>query len=120
MDKLNNFKAFVKQNPSFIKYVKNNDMTWQKFYELYDLYGEDNDVWNQYRSSTAQKVAATTASVTGATDLLSWIKSIDLDSFQDGISSIQRVIGVLQDLGNKDTATKPEYKPRPIYKHFED
>ena len=21
-------------------------MSWQKFYELYDLYGEDNNVWN--------------------------------------------------------------------------
>ena len=45
---------------------------------------------------------------------------MDFDRFQDGINSIQRVIGVLQDLGNKDTSIKPEYTPRPLYKHFED
>ena len=44
------FKEFVKKNPKLITYVKNNEMTWQKFYEMYDLYGESNDVWNEYIS----------------------------------------------------------------------
>lgn len=38
------FKSFVRKNPSLIKYVNNNSMTWQKFYEMYDMYGESNDV----------------------------------------------------------------------------
>ena len=42
------FKEFVKKNPRLITYVKNNEMTWQKFYEMYDLYGETNDIWNEY------------------------------------------------------------------------
>lgn len=117
MDKLANFKEFVKQNPSFIKYVKNNEMTWQKFYELYVIYGENNDIWNEYRNIKEKTIST---SITSPTDLLGWIKNIDLDSFQDSINSIQRVLGVLQDLGTKDTNIKPEYKPRPLYKHFED
>lgn len=48
MAKIDNFKLFVKNNPNLITYVKNNTMSWQKFYELYDLYGEDNNVWNEY------------------------------------------------------------------------
>ena len=121
MDKLTSFKEFVKQNPSFIKHVRNNEMTWQKFYELYDLYGEESDVWNEYRSvENVEKATTAATSTIGASDLFEWMKRIDLDSFQDGISSIQRVISVLQDLGNKDTNVKPEYKPRPLYKHFED
>lgn len=121
MDKLTNFKEFVKQNPSFIKHVRNNEMTWQKFYELYDLYGEESDVWNEYRGiKMAEESATAAASTIGAADLFEWMKRINLDSFQDGISSIQRVISVLQDLGNKDTNVKPEYTPRPLYKHFED
>ena len=31
------FKGFVQKNPKLIEYVRNNEMTWQKFYELYDL-----------------------------------------------------------------------------------
>ena len=42
------FKEFVKKNPRLIKYVKNNEMTWQKFYEIYDIYGEDKNAWSEY------------------------------------------------------------------------
>ena len=48
MSQIDNFKAFVKKNPSFANYIKDGSMTWQKFYELYDLYGEDESVWNKY------------------------------------------------------------------------
>ena len=42
------FKEFVKKNPKLISYVKSNEMSWQKFYELYDLYGEDENIWKDY------------------------------------------------------------------------
>ena len=42
---VDSFKMFVRKNPNLIKYVNNNEMTWQKFYEMYDLYGEDNIVY---------------------------------------------------------------------------
>ena len=116
MDKLSDFKDFVKTNPSLIKYVKNNEMTWQKFYELFDLYGNDSNVWGDYINN---KTISNTTKAIGFTDLIGWIKNIDLDSFQENINSIQRVVGVLQDFGTKDTK-KTDYKPRPIYKHFED
>ena len=45
MTKIDNFKLFVKNNPNLITYVRNNTMSWQSFYELYDLYGEDNIVY---------------------------------------------------------------------------
>lgn len=105
MSKVDDFKSFVKKNPSLTKHVNNGSMTWQKFYEMYDLYGEDSDVWKTYLG------------VVGATDILSYFKNINLDSIQTGVNNIQRVLGVLGDIkGN----TKEEYKPRPIYKHFDD
>ena len=45
---VDSFKMFVRKNPNLIKYVNNNEMTWQKFYEMYDLYGEEHDIWNDY------------------------------------------------------------------------
>ena len=38
--KKDDFKNFVRTKPELIKYVKNGEMTWQKFYEIYDLYQE--------------------------------------------------------------------------------
>ena len=42
------FKMFVRSNPKLLDYVRNNQMTWQKFYEMYDMYGENNSVWDNY------------------------------------------------------------------------
>lgn len=113
------FKEFVKNNPSLYKYVKNNEMTWQKFYEMFDLYGSENDIWNDYlKKETVASMLATTGSFT---DFINWFKKMDLDEIQDGLNSIGRVISVLQDFGTtKETKSETTYKPRPVYKHFED
>lgn len=111
------FKEFVKNNPSLYKFVKNEEMTWQKFYELFDLYGGSNEIWNQYLKPE-KAVAETTATF----DLVNWFKKLNLDEIQDGLNSVGRVVSVLQDLGTSKENTNKEstYKPRPLYKHFED
>ena len=90
-------------------------MTWQKFYEMYDMYGEEENVWKDY---------LTTSVGVGATlGLFDYIKNLDLDSIQSGVNSMQRVISLFQEMSNKNNVNNTnneEYKPRPIYKHFED
>ena len=44
----------------------------------------------------------------------------ELVEFQNSINSVQRVLGMLGDITNKDGKPNETYKPRPIYKHFED
>ena len=112
MSKKEEFKTFIKNNPGFIKYVNNGEMTWQKFYEMYDLYGEENSVWDDYRGVNK------TAAVTSFTDFLAWLKTIDLDSVEEGINNVGKVINVIGDLSKKDI--KDTYEPRPLYKHFDD
>lgn len=111
------FKEFVKNNPTLYKYVKNNEMTWQQFYEIFDLYGNDTKIWEPYLKKE-EKTAIASSTIT---EFINWFKSINLDEIQDGLSSVGRVISVLQDFGtSKETKTETTYKPRPIYKHFED
>lgn len=122
------FKEFVKNNPKLIKYVKTNEMSWQKFYEMYDLYGEEESIWKDYINKSKNKEnveKVPKASLAGLTlsDVVNWLKNVDLDGIQEGIGSVQRVLGVVQDFSKKDSSTqntKPTYKPRPLYKHFED
>lgn len=125
MSKIDEFKIFVKDNPRLIKYVKNNDMTWQKFYEIYDLYGDSKEAWKDFLdvdiATTVATDTVTAASTSTATsDFMSWIKGIDLDSIREGVNSLQRVIGVMQDFNSSKQTNSEEYKPRPLYKHFED
>ena len=104
------FISFVRSNPSLIKYVRNNEMTWQKFYELYALYGKDSNIWDEYLGKSS----------TSINDVVNWFKKVDLDNLKEGIGNIERVIGVVKDFSKKDSVTKDDYKPRPLYKHFED
>ena len=117
------FKDFVKKNPRLITYVKNNGMTWQKFYEMYDLYGESEDAWNEYinkEEKTEEIINNSTKAGLTLSEVVNWLKNVDLDAFQEGIGNVQRVLGVVQDFTKKENKEVNTYKPRPLYKHFED
>ena len=123
MAKIDNFKLFVKNNPNLITYVKNNTMSWQKFYELYDLYVEDNNVWNEYlnKDTTVNTTKTESKKSNKFSDILDMAKNLDTNKLQDGISSVQKAIGLIGDILVKDK--KPDastYNPRPIYRRFDD
>ena len=55
MDKKDEFKEFIKSKPELVDLVKNKKYTWQDFYEVYDLYGNNDDVWNKYKEEKSKK-----------------------------------------------------------------
>lgn len=114
---LENFKKFVQTKPSLVSYVKNNQMTWQKFYEMYNLYGENNSIWNEYNANYTEK-----SSEASFKQMFSTIKNMDLESVQSGIGNIQKGITLLQDLFVKDKkeSTREPYEPRPMNRYFDD
>lgn len=111
-----NFKIFVKDHPELIDTVKSNEYSWQKLYEIYDLYGEDMSVWNEYITKGGK-------GDTSMRELINTVKGFDTDTIQRGIGGIQRALELFSGLINKESTT-PEvpksYEPRPIYKKFED
>jgi len=114
------FKGFVRRHPELTKSVNKDGMTWQKFYEMYDLYGEANDVWNPYFSTTVSSSVDKKDLSFG--EMARFLKTIDLDTLRKGIGSLQKALSVVQELGlgkEKSMEQKP-YEPRPMYKYFED
>ena len=113
MNNLEKFKLFIKNNPTFASYIKDDSMTWQKFYELYDMYGEDSSIWDEYKK---EKKKSPTIS-----DIINLAKNIDMNKLQDGVNSLSKAVGLFSDLfASKSGNTTNTYKPRAIYKRFED
>ena len=122
MTNIDNFKSFVKKNPKLITFVKNGSMSWQKFYELYDLYGEDDNVWNEYVKEEKKEVKQETRNNTNSlSNIVEMAKNIDAAKLQDGITSIQKAISLFGDMLTKNNqATSSNYTPRPVYRRFDD
>ena len=108
------FKEFVRNNPKLISFVKNNEMTWQKFYEIYYLYGEDDKIWNSYINTN------NTTNKHSLSDLIEMAKNIDVEKVQSGITSLQKALGLVNDLFTKDNKPNNNYRPRPLYRSFDD
>lgn len=124
MANVDEFKSFVKKNPNLVTYVKNRSMSWQELYELYDLYGEEDNVWSEYLTKSevkkANKSNTTINRSNTFSNILEMAKNIDTNKLQDGITSIQKAIGLFGDMLLKDKTETNTYTPRPIYRKFDD
>lgn len=119
------FKRFVRSHPELISHVNSGNMSWQKFYELYDIYGENNSIWSRYKETNSDietnnsiNKAFTTVGDTSLKDLFNIVKKIDLDSVRKGAEGLQKVISLVQDFSGSNTTNN--YQARPLYKHLED
>ena len=102
------FKLFVKKHPELIDKVNKNETSWQKLFEIYSLYGEEDNVWNKYFNKES----------TSVNDIINMVKNVDLDSVQKNITNISKALGLVQSLITKDEINKDTYTPRPLYKKF--
>ena len=103
------FKLFARNHKELANTVIKGNVTWQQLYELYEIYGEDSNIWNSYFDNNDISISFK--------ELFNTIKNIDMESVQKGITNIQKAIGLLQDLGINN---KKSNETQPIYKRFED
>ena len=102
MTKIEDFKKFVSYHPEFIEYVKNDKTSWQKLYELYDIYGEKESIWKKYLESKDS------VNIKG---ILSSLKNINLDSLEDNINNIQKAVSLVEEFTRSDKKEE-ENKPK--------
>ncbi len=111
MDKKEMFKEFAKNHPQLINYLNNNpDMSWQKLYEIYDIYGEDEGIWNKYVKNT--------------NNISDMFKNVDMNKIQEHINNAQKALNVIGELTKSGASTIENIKgptiPRPLTKFFGD
>ena len=123
MEKIDSFKEFVRNNNYLINYTKNGTKTWQDLYEIYDLYGEDSDAWNKYLNEDTRNTTQSTTpkSPNYIEEIVRMAKNIDMDKVQEGITSLQKTLGLFGDLfASKTSSNTKKYNPRPLYRRFDD
>ena len=117
------FKSFVSRNPSLVSYVNKGEMSWQKFYEMYDMYGENSSVWKKYKEEgdTFSK-SSTLLGDTSLKEIFNTLKKVDLETVRRGVDGISKAVNLLQDFSsNKQTNNHSQpYEKRPMYRYFED
>lgn len=119
------FKEFARRHPELAVKVMQGDVSWQKLYELYDIYGENHSVWDNYiNKEEKDRTIKNESTPTTFKEFFNTFKNMDMDSVQKGVTNLQKTIGLLQDLGlaslGKTTGNTNNYQPRPLYKKFED
>lgn len=119
------FKIFVRNHPVLADYVKTNKMTWQQFYELYDLYGEENNIWNNFlnpSTNSSSGDSSNSSNIMGTVkDFLGLFKGVDLNSVQKTLTSLDRAIDVFKGFNSeRGSSNGINYEERPKYKYFED
>ena len=77
MNKKELFKNFARMHPELVSYVKDGKMTWQSFYELYDIYGEDNKAWSPYLNSSSEVLSENITDKLKNIDDLNYLKQLD-------------------------------------------
>ena len=120
---LESFKTFVRESPNLANFVTKGERSWQDFYDMFNLYGANNSVWDKYLGKTAITTAAA-GTAFSFKEIFNMIKNVDMREVQSGIGSIQKGLGYLQDIVNTKiddvVSTRSTYEPRPMHKHFDD
>ncbi|MCH5166435.1 MAG: hypothetical protein J1F35_00950 [Erysipelotrichales bacterium] len=93
MDKKENFKEFISNHPELLNYIKNKEMTFQDFFEIYDIYGEDEATWSKYFKEQGDDLRIK--------ELSKVLKNINMDSIEHHVNNAQKVIGIIQELTKK-------------------
>ena len=95
MDKKELFKNFIGAHPEILKYIKNKEMTFQDFFEIYDIYGEESNVWDKYFKDNIETDDNKIKELSGL------LKNINIDSIEHHVNNAQKVIGIIQELTKK-------------------
>lgn len=119
MSKKEEFKEFIRTKPELVEYIKNKEMTLQSFYEIFDVYGNDEKAWNPYIRKQDETNNISTSKLTDI------IKNLNIDEIQKHINTAQKALGVVEDLTAKGSNTitnaiKGPLQSRPLNKFFED
>ena len=109
MNKKEEFKEFLKRNSYLSRFVNDGSTTYQKLFETYDIYGENSEVWNEFRNAKHSNIVSK-KKTDSVKSVLNNLKNIDLDKLEENISSLEKALGFLEEIVLSRSEKKTEKK----------
>ncbi len=126
MNKLDSFKRFVKTKPHLAYKVHSGLTTWQKLYEIYDVYGPNHDIFDDGTKNLEREVRNKEVNLNtneeanagtwreGFTSILKALQDIDIDKLSDNLNSLKNIFSIFE------RPKTPPVTPKRPYRRFED
>lgn len=118
MDKLDEFKSFIKTQEDVINKIKEGELTWQYVYEMYDLYGKEHKIFKKEEKKEENKKDANNY----INNALKAFQDVDMDKISENLQSLQKVLGVFSEFSKGgQTNNGPNHSmSRGRYKRYND
>ena len=110
MNKKEAFKEFLKKNKNLSKLVNDGKTTYQKLFETYDIYGEDENVWKDLLKDELKTKSKTSA----VKDVIDNLKNIDLDKLEENVGTLEKALTFLEDIITTRSEKNKEKKERTV------
>ena len=108
MDKLTKFKEFIKDKEFLIDKVNAGETSWQKLYEIYDLYGEDASIFKIEANSNENEEKANNEGKVNS--ILKAFEGVDVNKINENLEGVRKILAVLSEFSKKD-----DVKPKRTY-----
>lgn len=96
MDKLEEFKLFVKDKPYLANKVKDKVYTWQTLYETYDIFGPNHEFFID-DSKKSEEVESTATDEGSINKLFTQLKKVDTQKISDGLENVKKIVGLIDE-----------------------
>ena len=105
MNKKEEFKRFIKDKEFLIDKVNKGETSWQKLYEIYDLYGENASIFKEEEKEETRE--------NKTNNLLKAFEDIDVNKINENLEGVRKILAVLGEFTRKDdTKVKRSYNKR--------
>lgn len=120
MDKLEQFKEFIKDKPFLREKVEKKETTWQSLYETYDLFGENADVFKENNGNANQEYNETRNANRNPNNLLKMLEGVNLDKISENLEGMKKILGVLGEFTRKEEPKSNRRSTNRNYRRYDD
>ena len=97
MDKLEEFKLFVKDKHFLAEKVKNGTYTWQTLYETYDMFGSEHEFFKEDNIKESNDNRNIEEDNNSINRIFNQIKKVDTKKISDGLENVKKIVGLIDE-----------------------